>query len=60
MSFEELEPMAPKKALKNLEPMAVAELEDYIGRLKAEIARAEAQIAAKKSQQKGAASLFKF
>ena len=37
-----------------------AELEEYIERLKAEIARAEAQIQAKKSQQKGAASLFKF
>jgi len=61
MDFDELEPRAPKKpAPKNLEPMAVAELEDYIERLKAEIARAEAQIQAKKSQQKGAASLFKF
>lgn len=61
MDFDELEPRAPKKpALKNLEPMAVAELEEYIERLKAEIARAEAQIQAKKSQQKGAASLFKF
>lgn len=60
--FDDLEPRAPNKkaSLKNLEPMAVAELEDYIGRLKAEIARAEAQIQAKKSQAKGAASLFKF
>ncbi len=60
MSFEDLEPLAPKQALKNLEPMAIAELEDYIAGLKAEIARAEAQIQAKRSQQKGAASLFKF
>lgn len=60
MSFEDLEPRVPKPAPKNLEPMAVAELEDYIVELKAEIARAEAQIQAKKAQQKGAASLFKF
>ena len=60
MSFEDLEPRAPKTAPKNLEPMAVAELEEYIERLRAEIARVEAQIAAKKAQQKGAASLFKF
>jgi uncharacterized small protein (DUF1192 family) len=40
--------------------MAVVELEEYIDALKAEIARVEAQIAQKKSQQKGAASLFKF
>jgi uncharacterized small protein (DUF1192 family) len=40
--------------------MAVSELEEYIERLKAEIARVEAQIQAKKSQAKGAASLFKF
>jgi len=60
MEFEELEPRAPKKAAKDLTPFAIAELEEYIGRLKAEIARVEAQIAAKKAQQSGAASLFKF
>ena len=60
--FDDLEPRGPNKkaALRNLEPMAVAELEDYIERLKAEIARVEAQIQAKKNQAKGAASLFKF
>jgi uncharacterized small protein (DUF1192 family) len=60
MDIEELDPKVPKKAPKNLEPMAIAELEDYIEKLKAEIARVEAQIAAKKKQQTGAASLFKF
>ena len=60
MSFDDLEPRVPKTAPKNLEPMAVAELEEYIEDLKAEIARAETQIAAKKSQKSGAASLFKF
>lgn len=60
--FDDLEPRGPNKKVtpKNLEPMSVAELEEYIERLKAEIARVEAQIDAKKSQQKGAASLFKF
>jgi uncharacterized small protein (DUF1192 family) len=60
MDIDDLEPKTPKKAVKNLEPMAIAELEDYIETLRAEIARAEAQIKAKKNQQKGAASLFKF
>jgi len=60
MDFEELEPKAAKKTPRNLEPMAIAELEEYIEKLKAEIARVEAQIAAKKKQQTGAASLFKF
>ncbi|MBL8687463.1 MAG: DUF1192 domain-containing protein [Rhodospirillaceae bacterium] len=60
--FDDLEPRGPNKKVtpKNLEPMAVSELEEYIERLKAEIARVEAQIAAKKNQAKGAASLFKF
>ncbi|MBM3533541.1 MAG: DUF1192 domain-containing protein [Alphaproteobacteria bacterium] len=60
MDLDDLDPRVPKKTKKNLEPMAVAELEEYIEALKTEIARAEAQIAAKKSQQKGAAELFKF
>ena len=60
MEIDDLEPRAPKKAPKDLTPFAIAELEEYIERLRAEIARAEAQIAAKKAQQSGAASLFKF
>jgi uncharacterized small protein (DUF1192 family) len=60
MDIDDLDPRVPKKQPKNLEPMAVVELEEYIDALKAEIARVEAQIAQKKSQQKGAASLFKF
>ncbi len=60
--FDDLEPRGPNKkpTLRNLEPMSIDELRDYIERLKAEIARVEAQIAAKKNQAKGAASLFKF
>ncbi len=60
--LDDLEPRGPNKKVtpRNLEPMAVSELEEYIERLKAEIARVEAQIQAKKSQAKGAASLFKF
>ena len=60
--FDDLEPRGPNKkpTPRNLEPMSVEELRDYIERLKAEITRAEAQIAAKQSQAKGAASLFKF
>jgi uncharacterized small protein (DUF1192 family) len=60
MDFEELDPKTKKPQPRNLQPMSIAELGAYIETLKAEIARVEAEIAAKKAQQTGAASLFKF
>ena len=41
MDLEELEPRKAKPHPKNLDPMSVEELTDYIANLKAEIARVE-------------------
>ena len=43
-----------------LDRMGIAELEHYIRELKAEIARAELQIAAKRDHRNAADTLFKF
>ncbi len=43
----------------NLEKMSVAELQNYIESLKAEIARAETMIKSKQSVRSGAEALFK-
>jgi uncharacterized small protein (DUF1192 family) len=54
--------LAPRKARpqpKNLDPMSIEELADYIGELKAEIARTEREIAKKKQVRDGAAALFR-
>jgi uncharacterized small protein (DUF1192 family) len=42
-----------------LEPLAVAELEDYIAELRVEIGRAEAEIARKRSHRSAADAFFK-
>ncbi|HBR67980.1 MAG TPA: DUF1192 domain-containing protein [Rhodospirillaceae bacterium] len=44
---------------RNFANMSIGELEDYIGELKAEIARAEGDIVKKKASQEAAASIFK-
>jgi uncharacterized small protein (DUF1192 family) len=44
---------------KDLTPLSVAELRDYIAGLEAEIERARAAIAAKESHRTGADSLFR-
>ncbi|MCB9996454.1 MAG: DUF1192 domain-containing protein [Rhodospirillales bacterium] len=44
---------------RNLENMSVHELEEYVADLKAEIDRAEQDIAKKKASQEAAASVFK-
>ncbi len=49
----------PKPAPRNLEVMAIAELEDYIGELEGEIARARKMIEVKRSIRGGADALFK-
>lgn len=55
------DPDARKKpgALKNLEPMSIEELENYITALREEILRAEQSIVKKKSQRDIASSFFK-
>lgn len=59
MDIDDLEPRKPKPQVKNLEPMSVAELNDYIAELEAEIARVRADIARKTAHRAGAEGLFK-
>jgi uncharacterized small protein (DUF1192 family) len=61
MAFEtdDLEPLKKKSQPRNLDPMSVEELREYITNLKAEIARVEDKIKAKQSHASAAASFFK-
>jgi len=56
---EELLPRRQPPKPKDLTLLGIAELEEYIGGLEAEIARARAEIAAKQKQRSGAEALFK-
>jgi len=58
--FDDDEPMKkPDSLTRNLDPLSIDELEEYITDLKAEITRAEAEITKKKSVQEAADSVFK-
>jgi uncharacterized small protein (DUF1192 family) len=61
MAFEtdDLEPLKKKSQPRNLDPMSVEELREYITVLKAEIASVEEKIKAKQSHASAAASFFK-
>ena len=59
MDTDDLEPKRTKPAPKNLDPMSVEELNDYVASLRAEIARVEANITAKSAHLAAAANLFK-
>ena len=59
MAMEEDE-VRPRLAPVMMDRMGVAELERYIAELRGEIARAEAQIAAKLDHRSAADTLFKF
>ncbi len=61
MDLDDLEPRHGKKKAPavNLQLMDIAEIEDYIAGLKAEIDRAEAMIKSKKAILAGADALFK-
>lgn len=59
MDEEDLLPLRKKPPKKDLTPLGVAELEAYIVELDEEIARARAEIAAKRKQRSGADALFK-
>lgn len=58
MAFEsdDLEPLKKKSQPRNLDPMSVEELREYIAVLKAEIARVEEKVKAKQSHASAAAS----
>jgi uncharacterized small protein (DUF1192 family) len=59
MDESELEPRRKPVAPKDLGPLGIEELEDYIAGLEAEIARARAEIAIKQRRRLGAEALFK-
>ena len=56
---DELDDRKPKKQLKPLDNLGVAELEEYIAELRSEIVRAEAVIAFKKAHRAGVEGLFR-
>ena len=55
---DELEPSPQKAKLRDLQPMSVQELENYITALEQEIARADAMIAKKQAHKNGIEALF--
>ncbi len=59
MFDDDLEPVNKAPKVKNLEPMSVDELENYILQLKAEILRTENEIGRKKAVMEAASSVFK-
>ncbi len=59
MFDDELEPRNKQAQLKNLEPMSLEELKDYIVDLKSEIERAEGEIEKKIKSMEAASSFFK-
>ncbi len=56
---DDLEPRKARPAPKNLEPLSIEELDDYIAELEAEIERVRADIAAKQGHRSGAEAAFK-
>lgn len=59
MDTDDLDPVKKKPQKKDLTRMSVGDLKDYIDELRAEIARAEAEILKKGKAKLGAESFFK-
>jgi uncharacterized small protein (DUF1192 family) len=59
MDADDLEPRKAKPKPKNLDPMSVEDLLEYIEELKSEIRRVEENMAKKKAHLSAAAGLFK-
>ena len=59
MDSDDLEPRKPAPSLKNLDPMSIEELGDYITALEAEILRAKDAIKRKAAVRAGAEAFFK-
>lgn len=56
---DDLQPRTAKPKPKDLEPLSIEALENYIGELEAEIARVRAAIDAKRRHRSGAEALFR-
>ena len=59
MFLDDSEPTKKKPAPKNLDPLSVDDLREYIAELEAEIERVRAQIAKKDAQRLAASAFFK-
>jgi len=59
LDTDDLEPKKVKPQPRELETLAVSELQDYIEQLQAEIARAQAVIDRKQNHRSGAEAFFK-
>lgn len=59
MDADDLEPREQPARKKDLEPLSVTELNEYIAELEAEITRVRDTIAAKRKGRQGAESLFR-
>jgi uncharacterized small protein (DUF1192 family) len=59
MDIDDLEPKKRKPEARNLDPMSVEELREYIVELRAEIMRVEANLTSKTAHLTAAAGLFK-
>ncbi len=59
MFDDELEPQHQPKALKNLEPLSLDELKNYIQEMRDEIIRTEEEIKRKKAHMDAVSSVFK-
>ena len=55
---DDLDPPRPKTKLRDLQPMSIEELEEYIASMVEEIARADEMIAKKKAHKSGIEALF--
>jgi uncharacterized small protein (DUF1192 family) len=59
MDDEDLAPLKKTPVKKDLTPLSIAELEEYIAGMEAEILRVREAIAAKRRQRGGAEAIFK-
>jgi uncharacterized small protein (DUF1192 family) len=59
MDSDDLEPRNKPQPLKNLDPMSIEELNDYIAALEGEILRAREAIGRKQAVRAGAEAFFK-
>ncbi|BAE51482.1 hypothetical protein amb2678 [Paramagnetospirillum magneticum AMB-1] len=59
MDTDDLEPRNKPQGMKNLDPMSIEELKDYIADLQAEIVRAQEAIGRKQAVKAGAEAFFK-